>query len=118
MAEGLARARFGDGVRVQSAGSKPSQVNPLATEVMAEMGIDLTNHRSKSVDTIDPSTVDTVVTLCAEEVCPTFLTARRQLRWALSDPTAAPGSDAERRMRFREVRNKIARRLRDLDVTG
>ena len=68
MAEGLARKLFGDRVRVQSAGSEPSQVNPYAIEVMAEVGVDLRAHRSKSVQSIDPATVGTVITLCAEAV--------------------------------------------------
>ena len=117
MAEGLARAKYGARVRIQSAGSRPSQVNPLAVEVMAEVGIDITGHRSKSVDTIDPTTVDTVVTLCAEEVCPGFLRVARQVHWALPDPGASTGSRDERRERFRGVRDDIGRRLRDLDVT-
>ena len=86
MAEGLARARFGDRVRIQSAGSQPSRVNPFAIEVMAERGISLDGHTSKSVDTIDPSTVDTVITLCAEEVCPVFLGDARRLHWPIEDP--------------------------------
>src|SRR5690606_1551201 len=65
MAEGLARQIFGDRVHVQSAGSKPSRVNPYAIEVMREVGIDLADHHSKSVDTIHAATVGTVVTLCA-----------------------------------------------------
>ena len=117
MAEGLARARYGTRVRIQSAGSRPSQVNPLAVEVMAEVGIDITSQRSKSVDTIDPTTVDTVVTLCAEEVCPGFLRVARQVHWALPDPGASTGSQDERRERFRGVRDDIGRRLRGLDVT-
>ena len=72
MAEGLARARFGERARVQSAGSAPSSVNPLAVQAMAEVGIDISGQWSKRVDTIDPATVDTVVTLCADEVCPVF----------------------------------------------
>ena len=63
MAEGMARAMFGERVPVQSAGSEPSVVNPYAVEVMQELGIDLTEHESKSVETIDPETVGTVVTL-------------------------------------------------------
>ena len=117
MAEGLARARYGARVRIQSAGSRPSQVNPLAVEVMAEVGIDITSQRSKSVDTIDPTTVDTVVTLCAEEVCPGFLRVARQVHWAVPDPGASTGSQDERRERFRGVRDDIGRRLRGLDVT-
>ena len=70
MAEGLARARLPDAVRVQSAGSAPASVNPLAVQVMAELGIDISGQWSKSVDTIDPAAVDTVVSLCAEESVP------------------------------------------------
>ena len=70
MAEGLAHARFGDHVRVQSAGSRPLEVDSLPVAVMHELEIDISGQRSKSVDTIDSSSVDLVVTLCAEEVCP------------------------------------------------
>jgi len=73
MAEGLARNLFGDEMRIQSAGSRPSRVNPFAIRVMAEVGIDISGHTSKSVDTISPDDVDLVITLCAEEVCPVFL---------------------------------------------
>lgn len=114
MAEGLARAQFGDSVRVQSAGSAPSRVNPLAIAALAELGIDLSAHTSKSVDTIDPATVDTVVTLCAEEVCPVFLGKARRIHWPLPDPAGAEGSDEERLARFRDVRDEIRRRLPSL----
>jgi arsenate reductase len=57
MAEGLARARFGDAVIVQSAGSQPSRVSPLAIRALVEIGIDITHHRSKSVEEIDPAPV-------------------------------------------------------------
>ena len=113
MAEGLARARFGDRARVQSAGSTPAGVNPLAIEVLAEIGIDITGHTSKSVDAIDPASVDVVVTLCAEEVCPVLLGRARQLHWPMPDPTAAP--EELKRQRFREVREQIAARLPELD---
>ena len=113
MAEGLARARFGDRARVQSAGSAPSVVNPLAIEVLAEIGIDIATHTSKSVETIDPGGVDLVVTLCAEEVCPVFLGGAHQLHWPLPDPAAAPPE--VKRQRFREVRDQIAARLSELD---
>ena len=76
MAEGLARARFGDAVNVQSAGSEPSRVNPLAIRAMAEIGIDITGQTSKAVETIDPASVNTVVTLCAEESAPSFSGSR------------------------------------------
>ena len=114
MAEGLARQHFGSGVSVQSAGSSPSRVNPLAIRVMGEVGVDISGHESKSVDTIDPESIDTVVTLCAEEVCPAFLGLARRVHWPLPDPASATGSEEERLGRFRQVREEIARRLKTL----
>ena len=117
MAEGLARARFGERAAVQSAGSAPLSVNPLAAQVLAEIGIDISGQWSKRVDAIDPATIDTVVTLCAEEVCPVFPPRVRRLHWPLPDPTGGGGSQAERLARFRAVRDEIAARLQDLDPT-
>lgn len=113
MAEGLARAVFGDAVRVQSAGSVPTHVNPLAIAAMAELSIDLKTHASKSVDTIDPATVDLVITLCAEEVCPVFLGQAKRLHWPLPDPDdkGTAKDDDERRARFRGARDELQRRL-------
>ncbi len=115
MAEGLARARFGDRVRVASAGSSPATVNPFAIAALDEVGIDISGHHSKSVETIDPASVDLVVMLCAEEVCPAFLGTARRLHWPLPDPAGGAGSDAERLDGFRTVRDEIARRLETLD---
>ena len=114
MAEGLARRLWGDSARVQSAGSRPSSVNPLAIRVMDEVGIDISGHESKSVESIDPQSVETVVTLCADEVCPAFLNEVRRLHWPLSDPAGAPGDDEDQLRRFREVRDEIAQRLKRL----
>jgi arsenate reductase len=111
MAEGLARARFGNAVRVQSAGSDAAGVNPLAVKVLSELGIDISSQTSKTVDTIDPRTVDTVVTLCAEEVCPVFLSKARRLHWPLPDPTAGGGTEEEQLARFRRARDEIKARL-------
>ena len=116
MAEGLARARFGDRVRVASAGSSPAGVNPFAIAALDELGIDIGGHHSKSVETIDPASVDLVVTLCAKEVCPAFLGKARRLHWPLPDPAGGAGSDAERLAGFRAVRDEIARRLDTLDA--
>ena len=112
MAEGLARAAFGDRVSVQSAGSEPTQVNPYAIEVMRELGLDLTAHRSKSVDTIDPATVDTVITLCAEEVCPVYLGKARRLHWPIPDPASKdPLPREEMLARFRAARDTLKERI-------
>lgn len=115
MAEGLARARFGDRALVASAGSSPATVSPFAIAALDEVGIDISGHHSKSVDTIDPETVDLVVTLCAEEVCPAFLGTARRLHWPLPDPAAGAGSAVERLAGYRAVRDEIARRLDTLD---
>ena len=69
MAEGLARSILAPGTVVQSAGSKPSFVNPYAISVLKEIDIDISAQKSKSVDEIDAGNIDLVVTLCAEEVC-------------------------------------------------
>lgn len=109
MAEGLGRMIFGDRAPVESAGSEPSQVNPYAIEVMRELGVDLGTHRSKSVETIDPETVGTVITLCAEEVCPAFLGKARRLHWPIPDPASKDASIPREEMltRFRTARDSI-----------
>jgi arsenate reductase len=113
MAEGLARKRLGARVRVQSAGSHPSRVNPYAIEVMRELGIDLTAHHSKAVQTIDPSVVGTVITLCAEEVCPVFLGRARRLHWPIPDPASDDPLLSREMMleRFRAARADIQARI-------
>ena len=109
MAEGLGRMIFGDRVPVMSAGSEPSKVNPYAIEVMRELGVDLTTHHSKSVLTIGPSTIGTVITLCAEEVCPVFLGKARRLHWPIPDPASKDQSISREEMltRFRTARDII-----------
>lgn len=112
MAEGLARKLFGPRIAVQSAGSEPSEVNPYAIEVMREIGVDLTTHRSKSVESIDPDRVGVVITLCAEEVCPVFLGKARRLHWPIADPASKdPLPREEMLTRFRAARDQIQARL-------
>lgn len=113
MAEGIARTMFGERVIVQSAGSEPSSVNPYAIEVMRELGVDLTTHSSKSVQTIDPASVDTVITLCAEEVCPVFLGQARRLHWPISDPASKDPTLGREQMleRFRTARDALREML-------
>ncbi len=113
MAEGLGRLIFGDRVPVESAGSEPSKVNPYAIEVMREIGVDLTAHHSKSVQTVDPATVGTVITLCAEEVCPVFLGRARRLHWPIPDPASKDLSLGREEMlsRFRTARDTLREKL-------
>jgi len=109
MAEGLARKLFGDRVPVQSAGSEPSSVHPYAIEVMREVGIDISTHSSKSVQSIDAGAVSTVITLCAEEVCPVFLGHVQRLHWPIPDPASKDPSVSRDEMlaRFRTARDTL-----------
>lgn len=118
MAEGLARRLFGSRIPVQSAGSEPSVVNPYAIEVMREVGVDLAAHSSKSVQTIDPAVVGTVITLCAEEVCPVFLGKARRLHWPIQDPASKDPTIPRDEMlqRFRTARDQIQARLEVFDA--
>jgi arsenate reductase len=111
LAEGIARSLAPAGVKVSSAGSAPSKLNPLAVRALAEIGIDISGHRSKSVEEIPPGDVEAVVTLCAEEVCPVWLGKARRYHWGLPDPASAAGSDEERLAKFRSVRDEVRRRL-------
>ncbi|MBL9043325.1 MAG: arsenate reductase ArsC [Myxococcales bacterium] len=117
MAEGLARQRFGDRVRVQSAGSTPTRVNPYAIEVMKEVGVDLSGHHSKSVASIEAASVGTVITLCAEEVCPVFLGHVERIHWPIADPASSDPSLSRDELlsRFRAARDQIAALLAGLD---
>jgi len=105
MAEGLARAMAPGETKISSAGSYPWTVNPLAVEALAEIGIDISGHESKCVDDIDAESVDAVVTLCAEEVCPAWLGKAERAHWPLRDP-----QDLED---FRAVRDELRRRFEE-----
>jgi arsenate reductase len=111
LAEGIARSLAPPGVTVWSAGSQPTRVRPEAIAALAEIGIDISAHRSKSVSEIPAAEVDTVITLCGEEECPVFLGRARRVHWGLPDPAGAGGSEADRADAFRRTRNELRRRL-------
>ena len=111
LAEGIARSLAPRGVTVWSAGSQPTRVRSEAIAALAEMGLDISHHRSKSVSEIPAGDVDTVITLCGEEECPVFLGRARRLHWGLPDPAAVGGSDADRADAFRRTRDELRRRL-------
>jgi arsenate reductase len=114
MAEGLLRHQGGEHFEVHSAGTKPSSVNPLAAEAMREIGIDISNHRSKSVTEFEGAHFATVITVCdsAAEQCPIFPGAPRRIHWSLPDPAASGGTYEEKLEVFRRVRNELEARLR------
>jgi protein-tyrosine-phosphatase/catechol 2,3-dioxygenase-like lactoylglutathione lyase family enzyme len=109
MAEGLARHLMGEHADVTSAGSQPKQVNPHAIAAMAEIGIDISQQQSKSMDTIDPATIDIVVTLCAEEVCPILPGKVKRLHWPIANPAITAGGQRpeETLTRFCIARDQI-----------
>jgi thioredoxin type arsenate reductase len=111
IAEGVARSIVLPGIKVWSAGSRPTSVRPEAIEVLKEIGIDISNHRSKSVAEIPAAEVDTVITLCGEEECPLFLGKATRLHWGLPDPAAVQGSEQDRLNAFRNTRDELRRRL-------
>ena len=113
MAQGLARAMAPADVKISSAGSTPTSVRPEAIAALSLKGIDISAHFSKTVDDIDTESVTTVITLCANEVCPVFLRAVEQIHWGLPDPAAVDASLKERLEAFCSVRDEIERLLKD-----
>jgi len=107
MAEGLARSILRKSFSIQSAGSSPSFVHPLAIQVMQEIGIDISKQRSKSVTEIKTESIDLVITLCQEEVCPTLPQKTKILHWALPDPARLKGTTEDNLVAFRSVRDQI-----------
>ena len=115
MAEGLLRAMAGDRVEVASAGVSPSHVRSEAIEVMREIGIDISQHRSKSVDEFSGDRFDYVITVCdnAREQCPIFAGDVQRIHWSFDDPAAAQGDESVRLRVFRRVRDEIKGRLQE-----
>ncbi len=111
MAEGLARAAAPSAYRFLSAGSAPGTLHPLAVAALAEVGIDISRQRAKGLSDIALTAVDTVVTLCAEEVCPVVPGHVRRIHWPLPDPARVAGSDAERLAAFRAARDRLRQLL-------
>lgn len=114
LAEGLAKQLF-PAADVRSAGSHPGRLNPSAVIVMNEIGIDISRQYSKSYQDLSPSftaTLDYVITLCAEEVCPVLVSKAKKLHWPFSDPAGKEGlPDSEVLARFRQARDLIQARL-------
>ena len=113
MAEGLLRQLSPERFEVESAGTEATRVHPLAIEAMREIGVDISGHRSKTLDGFVSQPWDYVITVCdqANERCPLFPGRAQRIHWSFEDPSAATGTDAERLAVFRRVRDAIAARL-------
>ncbi len=109
MAEGLLTAKVGDRFDIDSAGTKPSIVRPEAIEALKEIGIDISDNRSKSVDEFVDAEIDYVLTVCnnAKENCPYFPAKTKLIHHAFEDPADADGTFEERVAEFRTVRDQI-----------
>ena len=109
MAEGLLKALYGDKYEVFSAGTHPTRVNPYAIEVMKEIGIDISNHYSKSVNEFLGMKIDYVVTVCdsAKEECPYFPGGKAYIHKSFEDPSSVVGTHEEKLEVFRKVRDEI-----------
>ena len=114
MAEGLLRHLAGDRYGVESAGVAPTQVRPEAIVVMSEVGVDISQQHSKSVDEFMGQDFDYVITVCdnANEQCPVFPANTKRLHWSFEDPAAAHGDEESRLRAFRKARDEINEQLR------
>ena len=117
LAEGLAKKIFGNEAWVESAGSEPKYVNPVAKEVLNEVGIDISDYRSKSFEDLKPEFIvdlDYIITLCAEEVCPVMAskTAKR-LHWPFADPAGKTNVYEEQLELFRTTMAQIESKIKD-----
>lgn len=115
MAEGWLRALGGTRFEVASAGTQATRVHPLALRAMAEVGIDISHHRSKAVEEVLGAGWDWVITVCdqAAERCPVVPGQARRLHWSFEDPSQAQGEEEARLAVFRRVRDQIADRVRE-----
>ena len=110
LAEGILRAAAGDSLNVQSAGSKPAgYVHSLAIQVMKEIGLDISAHHSKHMNDFLQQDVETVITVCgnADQACPLFPGQVNRHHWGFVDPAHATGTDEEKLVVFRRVRDEI-----------
>ena len=110
MAEGILRAAAGDILEVHSAGSQPTgRVHPKAIAVLAEIGIDISSHTSKSMNDFLDRDIDTVITVCgnADQACPVFPGQVHRHHWPFDDPAHATGTEDEILEQFRRVRDEI-----------
>ena|ERR1017187_1072194 len=114
MGEGLFRHEGRGAYEVASAGTKPSHVRPEAIAVMKELGIDISGHRSKSVNEFEGQSFDYVVTVCdnARDNCPVFPTGTDRIHWSFEDPAAVQGGEQELLAAFRRIRDEIHERVK------
>lgn len=119
MAEGLLRDMAGDRFEVRSAGTDEAHVRPQAIEAMAELGIDISHHTSKTLDPFVDERFDLVITVCddANESCPVFPSLGQRWHWSVEDPSKAGGTEEERMSAFRGARDELKARI-EAEILG
>jgi arsenate reductase len=120
MAEGLLRLLGGDRFEAFSAGTQATRVRPLAIKAMQELGVDISDQESKTLERYLDQPFDKVITVCdqANETCPVFFGARERLHWSFPDPSQAMGSEDEQLTVYRQVRDAIRERIRSELISG
>ncbi len=115
MAEGIVNQYLGDSFQAFSAGTEKTRVNPLAIRILAEIGIDISGHYSKTIDEFNGQAFDHVITLCgsANEQCPLFFGGVKRVHIGFDDPSRTTGTEEEIMADFRRVRDEIKVRLID-----
>jgi arsenate reductase len=113
MAEGWLRHLAGDRFEVSSAGTEQTRVRPLAVRAMAEVGVDIAGHESKTLDRFLDQPWDYVITVCddANEACPLFPGGQKRLHWSFPDPSKASGTEGEQLAVYRRVRDAVRARI-------
>ncbi len=109
MAEGFAKKMLSKDLKIFSAGVEPKRIHPIAVKVMQEVGIDISQQRSKNISEVPIDKIDLVVTLCgdAAESCPVFPGKVKKIHWAIEDPAKVQGSEEEITKVFRKIRDNI-----------
>ena len=116
MAEGIAKSIYLD-FKIESAGSKPTKLNPIAVKVMNEIGIDISNNFSKDINSLNKKFIDEldyVITLCKEEVCPIIITNAKKIHLPFLDPAIDNLPEKELIKNFRDIRNQIKKKIIEL----
>lgn len=115
MAEGLLRSLGGDKFEVESAGTVASFVRPQAIAAMAEIGIDISGHRSKCLDEFLRTAFDNIITVCdnANQTCPSFSGKAQRTHWSLEDPAEVDGTEEEKLAAFRKIRDQLIIKIKE-----
>ena len=115
IAEGLLREKYSDEFNVYSAGSNPSKLHPASISVMEEWGIDISNHKSKTIDKYLNEYMDYVITVCdnAKQSCPSFPNGKHNIHWSIKDPFHSWGNELSDLEPYRKTRDELSKKINE-----